>query len=283
MVFGIRSPAAVSFVRVVPSRATMSGPTSLYDFLRQAPTEFRYVFSICEDTISTRDVLADADLQSITVAFEAVLVGDFVCGTYHDFQSLENVLLQLDAEEGGKRNIRAQREGEPATTEKKHTRQGRTQEGEDPVQDEYLSGSQGSGDAVGLTDEVDMAQLFHLVEAEVADKKGSTEVDGDMSKLFHISVIGGQWQLERTGRTVYGMRAQVRRHSELDNFCLANNIVRSAAFEYNKYPEAEANGLCQLFTMFLAHLYRKHCKLGSEAIEQDFETHADAFEIPADL
>eukprot|EP00971_Amphidinium_carterae_P013249 261070-Amphidinium_carterae.1 len=54
-----------------------------------------------------------------------------------------------------------------------------------------------------------------------------------ISEMFNIRIDGGEWQLERTGRSVYGMRCSTKRNTLVNVYCSNFGLKNSQAFELN--------------------------------------------------
>eukprot|EP00971_Amphidinium_carterae_P134129 2657816-Amphidinium_carterae.1 len=56
-------------------------------------------------------------------------------------------------------------------------------------------------------------------------------------RMFKVSLLGGRWQVERTGRSVYGLRCDIGKNTTLHLMAVTWHINKSASFEYNVYSE----------------------------------------------
>eukprot|EP00971_Amphidinium_carterae_P136209 2698929-Amphidinium_carterae.1 len=101
----------------------------------------------------------------------------------------------------------------------------------DPVQDES-DGEDGMWD--------DHKQVIDAVMNARTSYEAKREV---RLRMFKISLLGGQWQMDRTGRSVYGLRCDVVKHSLLDELATTWMLKRSASFEYNVYSQEGAEVL----------------------------------------
>ena len=76
----------------------------------------------------------------------------------------------------------------------------------------------------------------------------------DFSGHFRVTLLGGPWQVERTNRAVYGVRADVRKGTATAEFRDSFSLSKSASFEQNIYGERVGGCLAQLWMHRLCHL-----------------------------
>lgn len=75
------------------------------------------------------------------------------------------------------------------------------------------------------------------------------EDEAIQSDMFRSTLLGGHWQVHRTGRSVYGVRVDVRSNTLAASLCEAFGLNKSASFEHNVYGEEKAS----LLTRFWIH------------------------------
>eukprot|EP00971_Amphidinium_carterae_P338750 6476246-Amphidinium_carterae.6 len=79
--------------------------------------------------------------------------------------------------------------------------------------------------------------------------------------LFKISLLGGQWQIQRTGRSVYGLRVDVVKNTIVDELSNVWHVRKSASFEYNVYSREGAEILVEAWMdrmQFVAAVWDAH-------------------------
>ena len=86
-----------------------------------------------------------------------------------------------------------------------------------------------------------------------ADEDAAEEED---ARDFRTSVLGGMWQVSRTGRSIYGLRVDCKAKSDVFRMAAQLLLPRSASFEYNKYTEDSAAALVELYKHRMSFLKR---------------------------
>eukprot|EP00971_Amphidinium_carterae_P106602 2111656-Amphidinium_carterae.2 len=80
-------------------------------------------------------------------------------------------------------------------------------------------------------------------------------LDDVWSDFFSWQVLAGDWQIERTGRMVYGSRVDVKPGTELYNFVSVHLGSKSASFEFNRFGEKASHLLSRLWAQRVVELY----------------------------
>ena len=83
-------------------------------------------------------------------------------------------------------------------------------------------GSEGAGGQDGDYDE-----LFTALENQRCALRGDVAAHSDM---FRTSLLGGQWQVERTGRTIYGVRVDAKQGTTAAALCAAFKLTKECEF-----------------------------------------------------
>eukprot|EP00971_Amphidinium_carterae_P203210 4032685-Amphidinium_carterae.1 len=79
-------------------------------------------------------------------------------------------------------------------------------------------------------------------------------LDDVWSDFFSWQVLAGEWQIERTGRMVYGSRVDVKSGTELHNFVSTHLGAKSASFEDNRFGEKASHLLSRLWAQRVVEL-----------------------------
>eukprot|EP00971_Amphidinium_carterae_P020975 413979-Amphidinium_carterae.1 len=118
------------------------------------------------------------------------------------------------------------------------------------------SGTQISGDFSGDAPEGTAEEDWDTVFAEIADARDAVSAeDVHASEHFRVGLLAGQWQVARTGRSVYGLRTDVKSNSPMRACCVALSLRFSSSFEYNKFDQNGAEFLLSFWQFRMAFLY----------------------------
>ena len=90
----------------------------------------------------------------------------------------------------------------------------------------------------------DYDDLFTALENQRCVLRGDAAEHGDM---FRTSLLGGQWQVERTGRAIYGIRVDVKKGTTAAELCAAFKLTKSSSFERSVYGEEGGSFLSKLW------------------------------------
>ena len=123
------------------------------------------------------------------------------------------------------------------------------------------------------------AELFAKLEAQrcaLEDKEGM-EAD-----YFKTSLLGGAWQVKRTGPAVYGVRVDAKAGSPVAELCTTYGLPKSASFEQNVYGELHGNKLAKLWEHRMTFLTNLWVQAGRPA-EQFPAEGLSTYEVPAEL
>ena len=98
---------------------------------------------------------------------------------------------------------------------------------------------------------------FEDAIAELQHRKADMKDAGlHQDGMFKKTLLGGKWQVARTGRTLYGLRVDVVKGSgSLHSMCLKFKLPASASFEYNVYGESLAADLVAIWEMRMSALH----------------------------
>ena len=128
----------------------------------------------------------------------------------------------------------------------------------------------------------DRDEVYDAVFRSLEDKRCTVKTDESLQQdMFRTSVLGGKWQIQRTGRTIYGIRVDARPKSLAADFCSTFEIAKSSSFEQNVYGEIEGSALAKLWAHrvgFLAAIWEADGRKKSFPRERLSE-----YEIPEEL
>ena len=100
-------------------------------------------------------------------------------------------------------------------------------------------------------------------EAELAQQRQELAESREVMNLhFRVAVLGGTWQVQRTGRSIYGLRCDIKATSPLHGWAQELALARSASFEYNVYGEQGAADLAAAWRERLLFLHRLSAEPG---------------------
>eukprot|EP00971_Amphidinium_carterae_P297643 5913473-Amphidinium_carterae.1 len=102
-------------------------------------------------------------------------------------------------------------------------------------------------------DEVEKAFVDAAAELEEA-KTASAGFAETPDTHFRQTLLGGAWQVKRTGRAVYGLRADVKQSSPLRELCRRFSLGYSVSCEYNRFGERVSADLVHAWQQRLVQL-----------------------------
>ena len=203
------------------------------------------------------DWLGGRDLMDIVVHMDSQCCGDGIVRSRSTACPLGPVLDSLMSELGVERQV-----GE--VTAERSSRASDSKQRNDTASSSSIAVPAGSADASAPpASEMELIdQAVRDAEAryeEIAAAGGEVEGDARDAELeddadFRVSVLGGLWQVQRTGRSVYGLRVDCRAKSATYNMAVSLGFPRSASFEYNKYGETTAAVLVDVYKHKMAFL-----------------------------
>eukprot|EP00971_Amphidinium_carterae_P046853 923017-Amphidinium_carterae.4 len=81
----------------------------------------------------------------------------------------------------------------------------------------------------------------------------------DCTHQFRVSLLGGKWQLERTGgeRSTYGLRVDIINSIDMDTFVRRFGLTRSGSYEFNVFGQTGSEAMTQLFTRRYTFLFEQ--------------------------
>ena len=143
--------------------------------------------------------------------------------------------------------------------------------GDKASEDDGLEGASGQ--------DGDYDELFTALENQRCVLRGDVTAHSDM---FRTSLLGGQWQVERTGRTIYGVRVDAKPGTTAAELCAAFKLTKSASFERSVYGEEGGSFLSKLWIhrmSFLCAAWEETGKAKKGLSQQDLSK----YELPAEM
>eukprot|EP00971_Amphidinium_carterae_P332217 6466258-Amphidinium_carterae.1 len=109
-------------------------------------------------------------------------------------------------------------------------------------------------------------ETFHALRSALrTDHSGVAEGSIPDDSMFTVAILGGKWNLERTGRKLYGSRYDVRKDTPAHRCCVLHDMKLSASFDYHAHGEDVSARLARLYKAKVMHVTRHWLSTGSEA------------------
>eukprot|EP00971_Amphidinium_carterae_P105740 2094070-Amphidinium_carterae.3 len=218
------------------------------------------------DCHSSQDFFDDPNLLDVVVCVQTTCVGNGLVASYHDIVPLEGVLHALEKDAVVVRHRHTDDEDSDASRSKP-TRAKRTRH---VMESAGSAAGPSTGAHVSDSDECDSASRASetLEEANPPDvesawnkvhetveiaRRSWRETWGDSSSWFRTELSGGAWQVNRTGREIYGTRINLKPQSPAFRMAQRFNMPLSASFEINVYGNETGPLLAQVFAHVMSH------------------------------
>ena len=88
----------------------------------------------------------------------------------------------------------------------------------------------------------------------------------DLAEHFRETVLGGAWNIERRGRALFGVRADVVPGTVVAQFMRRFGLTMSASFEDQLYGERDGHLLCVVWQKRMVALYKHWCAHGQPEV-----------------
>ena len=118
------------------------------------------------------------------------------------------------------------------------------------------------------------AEYAALLEDLEADKHAQSLGQDDWKSDFMVHLLGGQWQMERSGRLKYGLRFDLKPNSPLFIFAEKFSLPKSASFDDRAYGESLGHLLGSIWM-------ERHKQLFEVWTEHECPEHYPVSDIPA--
>eukprot|EP00971_Amphidinium_carterae_P107474 2128807-Amphidinium_carterae.2 len=217
------------------------------------------------DDHTSADVFGEPALLDACVCMNTTCVGNKRIHSFHDVVPLASVLRSLERDVPVQRRRAAaddasQASGNNAKRKRAQTSTSNTASASSAGPPDTLDASDILDAAVDSEQESDNEGLDEEEHAwdnvyktvEMA-RQGWREAWGDTNTWFRSELSGGAWQMERTGREVYGTRINVKPHSPAHKMATRFNMPLSASFEINVYGNETGTVLAQIFEHVMSH------------------------------
>ena len=134
--------------------------------------------------------------------------------------------------------------GTASSNKSRSSRESAPEDPEKSAQSHATDDCEGTDDADFNSEDIQYDGLFEQLEEQRCEIHAAFE---DWADQFRTSLIGGDWQLRRTGRLVYGVRIDVKAGSSVADFCTKFSLAKSASFEQSIYGDEPGQALGKLF------------------------------------
>eukprot|EP00971_Amphidinium_carterae_P207080 4108631-Amphidinium_carterae.2 len=132
-----------------------------------------------------------------------------------------------------------------------------------PLDGVEAGNTQEAGESHDIVETADR-EIFHALRTALrADNSEETVTETDDS-MFSVSILGGKWNVQRTGRKLYGSRYDVRKDTAAHKCCTLHGMKLSASFDYHAHGEDMSKALGKLFQAKIMHVTRYWLSTGSE-------------------
>ena len=267
-VFASLQPLQVSLLPLVPLEVPELHPiTDRGSWDMHAMQALTHAWGYEVGLVETHDVFEDWPLEDVAVVMHSTFKAGGVLVTQEYMLPLCSVLRGIPVEPKKETSTKMQREGNQQkvpTTEKlpgwlAHSLAGAARS--------TSSGSTASAAPQNTeTEQADDTEAPVLDPAEAAFASVFEELDHERDVLdadplalladdFRWTLLGGEWQVQRTGRQVYGIRVDIKAHSPLHNFAVRFKLPRSSSFERNVYGSEGGQALAQLWSTRVSGLF----------------------------
>eukprot|EP00971_Amphidinium_carterae_P349089 6490841-Amphidinium_carterae.1 len=224
------------------------------DWSRAVSAEKTYCWTHASKDICTRDVFAGTSAEHVAVIMRTVYVAVDRLESREEAQPLTQVLeaLRMEIKPQGTSTSKpatGARERHQAVDVQRpwlqqlNAEMAKRKRGRTATMDNEDGAGSGSEEREDMENEDMWYDHAHIVEAVTAARSAYEQKREVRLRMFKISLLGGQWQMQRTGRTVYGLRCDVVRNSVVDLLATAWGLHKSASFEHNVYTQSGAETL----------------------------------------
>ena len=267
--FASQQPVLAAWLPLVPEDVPDNhGRFSGKNWQQQALTDFSLMWRYQPGLVEIEDLFDDLDAVDVAVALQTSYKAPGII-TSHDFlQPLALILDGLTREESllGKSSKHAEAPKQRAASSSSSAAAlppwaaARLAAASTPAS---ASQSTGVGPEEASQQEPDEAQPvaeladYETVYAQVdAERQQLMDVESDLSaEYFRWSILGGAWSVQRSGRSVYGVRVDIRAQSPLLGFARLVNLTQSASFDNHTYSAEGGRLLASLWTQRMVQLY----------------------------
>ena len=269
LIFASQQPMALGWLPLesmeVPAVQVGPGHQSLQSRLLQ---DIQLCWAYQPAIIDWADVLDGVEAIDVAVALTSSFKAPGVLVSWDFLQPLALLMHELLQEEGRQKTPRTSNVGAAGSARAKQT---------DPDRPTWVAlsvarahaAAQGSAPAEGTFQKADSPtaeeedpekatlEEYETVYAEVEEQRQELQHQSRLphEELFRWAVLGGQWQQQRTGRAVYGVRVGLRPQTPLHAFAVQLNLPRSSSFERNVYGDEGGRMLGETWCLRMLQLY----------------------------
>eukprot|EP00971_Amphidinium_carterae_P312942 6218875-Amphidinium_carterae.1 len=245
--------------------ATLPRAKSVGDWREVSAAERTFAWKHDGNDCLTMDVFSDTNADYVGVIMRTFYIGcDCIEAREHLMplaQVLDNLRLEIKPQaniHGGNTNPSKTHRGDIAVDRPwlqqldTQVRKGK-REMKEVIADDVHEEGRDEDSGIEEADEVwkDHASVLQAVK----DARTAYETKKELRlRMFKVSLLGGRWQMERTGRSVYGLRCDVVKGTVVDSLATVWGMRKSASFEYNVYSNAGAEVLVDAWMERMEHV-----------------------------
>ena len=234
---------------------------TIQDWRRQQCQDFQQAWSYSHGEFECQDVFAELAVTDCYLVRQVVHQGPGILTTNSCLEPLGPFLQGRELE----KKLRSKAKAAPSAEEPAHKKQvlsglpawmgvthgsanreatstASSSSGQNPDQ----IGTEGAADPSepGVTEEVPLQEIWDTMDEARAAAPNDTDQIAD---CFREQLLGGAWQIQRTGRVVYGLQSVIKPNNAVHDVAVKFRLPKSAAFEYNIYGEVPASHLSLLW------------------------------------
>ena len=122
-------------------------------------------------------------------------------------------------------------------------------------------------------------ELFEELEGQRQEAHESVSVAREQ---FRVSLLGGSWQIARTGgsRATYGHRVDIVKNSEILHFAKRFGLTLSGSYDMQLFGEKGSYAMTQLYILRMTHLFDSWVARGRPEV---YPRDIDQLDLPEDI
>eukprot|EP00971_Amphidinium_carterae_P328689 6460686-Amphidinium_carterae.4 len=248
-------PTTLVWLRLVPhhfSPSALSDRTKVWTGQQCVPPTFCWSYDLCD--IVVVDPFLAADIASVEICMTSKFVGHGVLVTYDDCCPMLEIHTAL------RRTLPARKSSERASggnrkRQKRHENQSQHESSssassvhsdagsEEHCTPETCAESEGSASELDEDEKV-WSKAYTALEEE---RETIRVEEVQPHEWFRFDLMGGAWNISRSGKVAYGPRVSAKSHTAAAAFLKTFNCANSASFEHATYGEDVTHKLAGLW------------------------------------